>query len=480
MSRIELKHIDKFYGSNHVLRDINLVIEDGDFMTLLGPSGCGKTTTLRVVSGLEKPQSGYMTIDGREVINCDDAFYEEPSKRGLNLVFQSYALWPHMTVYDNIAFGLKIKKMAKAEIDKAVGDSLKMLRIEQFADRYPNELSGGQQQRVAIARAIASKPRLLLLDEPLSNLDAKLRIDMRSELKRLHLEMGTTIIYVTHDQEEALTMSDKIVVMAEGKMQQIGTPEDIYNEPANAFVADFIGDSNIFNGIMTGKLKARFCGGEFACVDDFEEGTHITAVVRPEDVLLTEPGQGKIRGIVTSVIFKGMHYEITIESGKNEIIAQSVNSAAAGDRVGIYVEPDNIHIMLAEDHTNIFAAEINRNYELEYNGKVLDVQLTDLIKGSRLTEDGTLLDGNGLELDRNKLRIKISIKPTDIELTDEQEEGLVQGYISNLIYKGDHYSYVIHTDLEQDFVVNDEYLWNMEDQVGLLMPVDKMVFTVKK
>ena len=263
-------------------------------------------------------------------------------------------------------------------------------------------------------------------------------------------------------------------------MQQIGTPEDIYNEPINAFVADFIGDSNIFNGIMTGKLKARFCGGEFVCVDDVEEGTHITAVVRPEDVILTEPAQGQIRGVVSSVIFKGMHYEITVESGKNEIVAQSVYSAKVGDRVGVHVEPDNIHIMIAEDHTNIFPAEINKNNELEYNGNVLDVALTTVIKGSRQTEDGAILDANGSEIDTGKLRIKISIKPQDIELTDVQEEGLVQGYISNLIYKGDHYSYVIHTDLEQDFVVDDEYLWNMEDQVGLLMPVEKMIFTVKK
>jgi ABC-type spermidine/putrescine transport systems, ATPase components len=303
---------------------------------------------------------------------------------------------------------------------------------------------------------------------------------MQLELKEMHRELGITFIYVTHDQEEALTMSDKIVVMSEGKMQQIGTPEDIYNEPINAFVADFIGDSNIFNGIMTGKLKARFCGGEFICVDDIEEGTHITAVVRPEDVNLTAPEEGRIRGTVTSVIFKGMHYEITVESGKNEIVAQSVHSAREGDRVGIQVEPDNIHLMLAEDHTNIFAVEINKNYELEYNGTVLPVSLPDIIEGSSVSEDGTLLDKKGLEIEPDKVRIKISIKPQDIELTDDQEEGLVQGYISNLIYKGDHYSYVIHTDLEQDFVVNDEYLWNMEDQVGLIMPVEKMIFTVKK
>ena len=245
MSRIELKHIDKFYGSNHVLRDINLTIEDGDFMTLLGPSGCGKTTTLRVVSGLEKPQNGIMTIDGVEMINADDAYYAEPSKRGLNLVFQSYALWPHMTVYNNIAFGLKIQKMDKAEIDRRVMDSLRMMRIDMYKDRYPTELSGGQQQRVAIARAVASSPKLLLLDEPLSNLDAKLRIDMRAELQRLHKDLGTTIIYVTHDQTEALTMSTKIAIFKEGVIIQVAPPLELYNNPANLYVADFIGNPSI-------------------------------------------------------------------------------------------------------------------------------------------------------------------------------------------------------------------------------------------
>ena len=245
MSRIELKHIDKFYGSNHVLRDINLTIEDGDFMTLLGPSGCGKTTTLRVVSGLEKPQNGIMTIDGVEMINADDAYYAEPSKRGLNLVFQSYALWPHMTVYNNIAFGLKIQKMDKAEIDRRVMDSLRMMRIDMYKDRYPTELSGGQQQRVAIARAIVSEPRLLLLDEPLSNLDAKLRVDMRAELKRLHHETGTTIIYVTHDQVEALTMSTRIALYRKGELVQVAPPLELYDNPVNLYTADFIGNPSI-------------------------------------------------------------------------------------------------------------------------------------------------------------------------------------------------------------------------------------------
>lgn len=245
MSKIVLEHIDKFYGTNHVLRDINLTIEDGDFMTLLGPSGCGKTTTLRVISGLEKPQNGTMTMDGKSMIDCENAFYETPSKRGLNLVFQSYALWPHMTVHGNVAFGLKIKHMHKHEVEERVMDALKVMRIEEYRDRYPNELSGGQQQRVAIARAIATSPKLLLLDEPLSNLDARLRIDMRSELKRLHKETGTTVIYVTHDQVEALTMSTKIALFKEGEISQLDTPLGIYTNPIDLQAADFIGNPRI-------------------------------------------------------------------------------------------------------------------------------------------------------------------------------------------------------------------------------------------
>ncbi len=258
MSKIVLEHIDKFYGENHVLKDINLTIEDGDFMTLLGPSGCGKTTTLRVISGLEKPQGGTMTIDDKTVIDAANAFYEEPSKRGLNLVFQSYALWPHMTVYQNIAFGLKIKKLSKEEIDQRVMDSLRTMRIDQYKDRYPNELSGGQQQRVAIARAIASNPKLLLLDEPLSNLDARLRIDMRVELKRLHRETGTTIVYVTHDQVEAMTMSTKVALFKAGEIAQIATPLELYTNPVDLETADFVGSPRI--NMVDG--TARYDGNE--------------------------------------------------------------------------------------------------------------------------------------------------------------------------------------------------------------------------
>lgn len=472
---IELKHITKTYEDGFsAVSDFNLEVKRGEFVTFLGPSGCGKTTTLRMIAGFDIPTEGEILLNGESITNLP------PNKRPINTVFQRYALFPHMNIYENIAFGLKQKKMPKDIITKKVKKVLELVDLEGFENRSVSTLSGGQQQRVAIARALVNEPEILLLDEPLGALDLKMRKEMQIELKAMHDELGITFIYVTHDQEEALTMSDKIVVMSEGKMQQIGTPEDIYNEPKNAFVADFIGESNIFNGIMTGHLKARFCGGEFDCVDDIGEGTHITAVVRPEDVILTSPEKGMIRGIVTSVIFKGMHYEITVESGKNEMVIQSVHAAVVGDRVGMSVEPDNIHIMIAEDHTNFFPAEINRNYRLEYNGNILDTSLTKIIKGSKRLADGTLVDANGETIDPGKTKVIVSIQPQDIKLTDDREEGLVQGYISNLIYKGDHYSYVIHTDIEEDFVVDDEYLWNMDDHVGLLMPVEKMTFKVKR
>jgi multiple sugar transport system ATP-binding protein len=264
MSKIELKNIDKFYGSNHVLKNLDLTIEDGEFMTLLGPSGCGKTTTLRVVSGLESPQNGSIFLDEKEIVNAKELFYSPPSKRELNLVFQSYALWPHMTVFKNVAFGLQIKKVPSAEIKKRVENALERMQILQFKDRYPSELSGGQQQRVAIARAIVTAPKILLLDEPLSNLDAKLRIDMRSELKRLHQEMGTTVIYVTHDQIEALTMSTKVAIFFEGVLVQVDPPMELYKNPATLKVADFIG----YPRINFVDAKGRTGGGKLEVVSD--------------------------------------------------------------------------------------------------------------------------------------------------------------------------------------------------------------------
>ena len=320
---IELKHISRTFDDGfRVVDDFNLTVQRGEFVTFLGPSGCGKTTTLRMIAGFDKPTEGELLLNGEDIRDLP------PNKRPINTVFQRYALFPHLNVFENVAFGLKLKKLPNVDIVKKVKKALEMVDLEDFEDRGIQTLSGGQQQRIAIARAIVNEPEILLLDEPLGALDLKMRKEMQLELKGMHEKLGITFIYVTHDQEEALTMSDKIVVMSEGKIQQIGTPEDIYNEPKNAFVADFIGDSNIFSGIMTDKYRVRFCGAEFECVDDVEHGTMIDAVVRPEDVTITTPEKGIIRGKVTSVIFKGVHYEITVQSGKNEICLLYTSDAA--------------------------------------------------------------------------------------------------------------------------------------------------------
>ena len=397
----------------------------------------------------------------------------------INTVFQRYALFPHMNIYDNIAFGLKLKKLPKEEIRKKVKRVLDIVDLEGFENRKISTLSGGQQQRIAIARALVNEPEILMLDEPLGALDLKMRQEMQLELKHMHDELGITFIYVTHDQEEALTMSDKIVVLSEGRIQQIGTPEDIYNEPQNAFVADFIGESNIFKGIMTGHMKVRFCGGEFMGMDDVAEGTLVDVVVRPEDVIITKPEDGVVEGEVVSVIFKGMHYEVTVESGKYEMVIRTTKCYSVGERIGMKLEPDGIHIMLAEDHTTSFVTNINSDYTLDFNGKVINCDLTKVIPKSSM-KDNVLVDENNEAVDTDKLKVMVSIQPYDIRMSDNVDEGLVSGHIINLIYKGDHYSYVIRTEYGHDLIVDDEYLWNMDDAVGLIMPEDKMKFQLKK
>ena len=366
MSRIELKHIDKFYGDNHVLRDLNLTIEDGDFMTLLGPSGCGKTTTLRVVSGLEKPQNGVMTIDGVEMINADLAYYAEPSKRGLNLVFQSYALWPHMTVRENITFGLKIQKLPKDEVEKRLMEALRMMRIEEYIDRYPNELSGGQQQRVAIARAVASNPKLLLLDEPLSNLDARLRIDMRSELQRLHRELGTTIIYVTHDQVEALTMSTKIALFKAGELSQVATPMELYMNPIDLQAADFIGNPriNFLEGTgvyRDGKLhvSCELREYEFDKSDMTDEPIPdgefpVVVAIRPEQVHITDqPVEGGLPVKVYANQPAGSETLVSLQAGKSDFLSKEIG-------LSHYEINQTVYVTIAPEKINIYDAKSTR------------------------------------------------------------------------------------------------------------------------
>ena len=337
---VELVNVSKSFGSTKVLDELCLEVKENEFLTLLGPSGCGKTTTLRIIGGFEKPDSGKVFFDGADITNVP------ANKRNLNTVFQKYALFGHMTIEENIAFGLKIKNKSDSYIKDKIKYALKLVNLEGFEKRKPTSLSGGQQQRIAIARAIVNEPKVLLLDEPLGALDLKLRQDMQYELMRLKEELGITFIYITHDQEEALTMSDTIVVMNQGYIQQIGTPEDIYNEPQNAFVADFIGESNILSATMVRDRLVNIQGQDFECVDvGFGENKPVDVVIRPEDMILVPPEKGTIRAKVKSLVFKGVHYEMEMEALGFTWLVHSTSLAEVGSEVGLYIDPFNIQIM---------------------------------------------------------------------------------------------------------------------------------------
>ncbi|MBQ9759714.1 MAG: ABC transporter ATP-binding protein [Clostridia bacterium] len=357
---IRLNGISKSFDGETVLDDMSLEIHDKEFITLLGPSGCGKTTTLRIIGGFETPDAGDVFFGG-ERINDVPAY-----KRQVNTVFQRYALFPHLNVFDNIAFGLRIRKLPDAEIKEKVKEMLSMVNLKGFERRRVSTLSGGQQQRVAIARALVNQPKVLLLDEPLAALDLKLRKDMQNELKNIQHQTGITFIYVTHDQEEALSMSDTVVVMANGRIQQIGTPTDIYNEPENAFVADFIGESNIVDGIMLEDYKTRFAGHTFECLDGgFEKNEAVDVVVRPEDVDVVSVEKGMLRGTVTGVTFKGVHYEIIVDVGGFKWMIQTTDFVAEGETIGLYIEPDAIHIMKKSEFSGMFGDYSSFSDELD-------------------------------------------------------------------------------------------------------------------
>lgn len=336
-------NITKEFGGVAVVKNIDFWVKKNQFLTILGPSGCGKTTTLRMIAGFEKPTSGQIYFEGKDITELP------PYMRPINTVFQKYALFPHMDIYENIAFGLRIKKIGEKEIASKVAKMLELVNLNGFEKRSVNSLSGGQQQRIAIARALVNEPKVLLLDEPLGALDLKLRKEMQIELKNMQKELGITFVYVTHDQEEALTMSDKIIIMNQGEIQQIGSPTDIYNEPENAFVADFIGESNIFDGIMIKDFEVHFAGNNFRCVDGgFGENTPVDIVIRPEDVQLVSSELGLLTGVVKSVVFKGVHYEMLIKEGDREWMVHSTTMEPEGKTVGISITPDDIHIMNKE------------------------------------------------------------------------------------------------------------------------------------
>ncbi len=489
---IELIGVEKIFDGQTAVENLNLYVRKGEFITFLGPSGCGKSTTLRMIAGFEMPTKGKILLGGKDITNLP------PYERPINTVFQRYALFPHLNVYDNIAFGLKLKryrntyvdkngkqvvkveKLSKKVIDAKVSRVLKLVDLEEFEKRDVTTLSGGQQQRIAIARAIVNEPEILLLDEPLGALDLKMRKDMQLELKEMHDKLGITFIYVTHDQEEALTMSDTVVVMKDGTVQQIGTPKDIYNEPKNAFVADFIGESNIFSGTMTGDRKVRFINKVFDCVDDFPKNEKVDVVVRPEDVFLVDEGKGKVDGVVTSSIFKGVHYEMVVTVGKTEIVAQDTIERKVGERCSVIVRPDDIHIMKKEFDVNRYTGYITKKNTVCFADGEFECDVTQLCEGSVLDEEGYLVTKEGEKIDLTDVDVNVEVGLKDVEIIDNDVDGEAAGTIVQIVYKGDHYQVIIRTDdEEEDFVVDTEYTWNENDRVSVKIPADKIKLSLK-
>ncbi len=441
---IELNNISKSFGDKCVLNDVSLSIRRGEFLTLLGPSGCGKTTLLRILAGFGNADSGEVVINGENFTDTP------PHLRPVNTVFQRYALFPHLDVYENIAFGLKLQKVPVDEIDKRVRKVLKMVSMTDYEDRDVESLSGGQQQRVAIARAIVNQPKVLLLDEPLAALDLKMRKDMQIELKEMHKKLGITFVYVTHDQEEALTLSDTIVVMNEGKIQQIGTPTDIYNEPQNSFVADFIGESNILNGRMIKDRLVEFAGHEFECIDEgFGENVAVDVVVRPEDIYIMNRLDGaQLSAKVKSCTFKGVHYEMFVDTDKGyELMIQDYNAFEPGAEVGLIIRPADIQVMKKERICNTFEAEVISENRVKFLEEEFECeQQTEAAAGEK---------------------VKVQIDFSKVELIDHPEDGMLSGEVYFLLYKGDHYHLTILTDDGDHIWVDTNDIWDKGDLVGI-------------
>ena len=441
---IDIKHLCKSFGDKKVLEDINLYVRRGEFITLLGPSGCGKTTLLRQIAGFIAPDSGCILLEGKDISSIP------PYKRPLNTVFQRYALFPHLDVYDNIAFGLKLQKLPKDEIDKRVQKMLKMVSMTYYDDRSVESLSGGQQQRVAIARALVNYPKVLLLDEPLAALDLKMRKDMQIELKELHKKMGITFIYVTHDQEEALTLSDTVVVLNEGRIQQIGTPTDIYNEPCNSFVADFIGESTILNGRMIDDYRVEFMEMEFECVDkDFGKDVPVDVVIRPEDVYIMSKTDGaQFTGTVKSCIFKGVHYEMFVETSNGyELMVQDYNCFEVGSLVGLYIKPSDIQVMRKERTCNTLEATLVDETHIDMLGA----------RWECLPQEGFKAGDS----------VKVTVDFDKVDLLDHQEDGQIAGEVRFLLYKGNHYHLTIDIDGGGRLWVDTDDIWDKGDLVGV-------------
>ena len=452
---IRLDHLSKTYDDVKVLDDVSLDIRRGEFVTLLGPSGCGKTTLLRLIAGFATPTSGCVYMEGEDISGVP------PFQRPLNTVFQRYALFPHLDVYDNVAFGLKLQKLPSEVIDEKVRKVLKLVSMTGYEDRDVDSLSGGQQQRVAIARAIVNQPKVLLLDEPLADLDLKMRKDMQIELKEMHRELGITFIYVTHDQDEALTLSDTIVVLNDGHIQQIGTPTDIYNEPQNPFVADFIGESNILDAVMVRDRLVRFAGHEFECVDEgFGEDNPVDVVIRPEDIYImnTRLEVAQLTGTVKSCIFKGVHYEMFVETGEGyELMIQDYNAFEPGTQVGMIVKPQDIQVMRKDCTANVFDGEMKAEDKVQILGGVFDCLPVEGVKAG------------------DKVRVEFAFDKVD--LRDEASEGSLEGTVGLLLYKGDHYHLGITISRGCYIYVDTNDIWDKNDLVGIRVAPEDIKIT---
>ena len=445
---IELIDVSKAYGGDVALSHIDLYIKDGEFLTLLGPSGCGKTTMLRLIAGFIMPDEGRIEMDGVDIATVP------PYKRKVNTVFQKYALFPHLNVFDNIAFGLKIRGVDKETIKKKVEAMLELVNLKGYGGRFVEQLSGGQQQRVAIARALVNEPQVLLLDEPLGALDLKLRKEMQVELKNMQQRLGITFIYVTHDQEEALTMSDTIVVLKDGVIQQIGTPTDVYNEPKNPFVADFIGESNILPGIMVQDYKVRMNGVVYECVDKgFGKNTEVDVVVRPEDIDIIPAEKARVSGKVVSVVFMGVHYEVDVDCGGYEWVIQTTDYVERGETIGISIPPDAIHVMKKTQQTNLFdALAYPDDEEVEFCGHRFACK--------------------GLEGFETKDDVLVAIVPGDVQLIAPQDSD-VTGFVKACMFLGTHYEVTVTCDEEDWIAYSNEYM-EPGEEIGLAVDADKI------
>lgn len=540
---IEFKHVTKIFDGFTVIEDENFYVRKGEFLTILGPSGCGKSTTLRMIAGFETPTSGDILLEGKDIVTMPA--YKRPINTVFQhyALFPNYDVYGNVafglkqvkvpvplkkkdgtpvlkinktkikylkkqiarlskdTIMDQNEKEERIKKfegiieelkntpeqaykyrhLSNAEMDDRIMRALQIVDLDEMEGRSIDTLSGGQQQRVAIARAIVLQPKILLLDEPLGALDLKMRKDMQLELKEMHRKLGITFIYVTHDQEEALTMSDTVMVMSDGVIQQIGSPTDIYNEPKNAFVADFIGDSNIYNGVMTGEKKVKILGKEFTCLDDFPIHDRVDVVIRPEDIKLsTTQKEDSFEGFIDSKVFKGIFFQYSIMVGKEEVIVKSTKDFAEKSNIFLTLVPDSMHIMKKQLSTNVFTdIQIDKNNNAVIDDVPFEVNITQLLANSNVDEDGYLVVGNS-KYDLTGFKVTATVKPEDIQITDDISSSQIGATVISQVYKGDHYLIIARTDdEEEDFIISTPYPFNVGDTVGISIPKDKITLRAK-